>query len=106
MSNTLSKRIKERVNIVDIIGRYIKVTKAGINHKACCPFHNEKTPSFFISEQRQTFTCFGCGEKGDVIEFIQKYERMDFKAALRMLFDMSGLPESDGTESKEKTKEE
>ena len=106
MSNTLSKRIKERVNIVDIIGRYIKVTKAGINHKACCPFHNEKTPSFFISEQRQTFTCFGCGEKGDVIEFIQKYEHMDFKAALRMLFDMSGLPESDWTESKEKTKEE
>lgn len=106
MSHTLSKRIKERVNIVDVIGRYIKVTKAGINHKACCPFHNEKTPSFFISEQRQTFTCFGCGEKGDVIEFVQKYEHMDFKAALRMLFDMSGLPESDWNESREKTKEE
>lgn len=106
MSYTLSKRIKERVNIVDVIGRYIKVTKAGINHKACCPFHNEKTPSFFISEQRQTFTCFGCGEKGDVIEFVQKYEHMDFKAALRMLFDMSGLPESDWNENKEKTKEE
>jgi DNA primase len=106
MSNTLSKRIKERVNIVDVIGRYIKVTKAGINHKACCPFHNEKTPSFFISEQRQTFTCFGCGEKGDVIEFVQKYEHMDFKTALRTLFDMSGLPESDWNESREKTKEE
>jgi DNA primase len=106
MSHTLSKRIKERVNIVDVIGRYIKVTKAGINHKACCPFHNEKTPSFFISEPRQTFTCFGCGEKGDVIEFVQKYEHMDFKAALRMLFDMSGLPESDWNESREKTKEE
>lgn len=106
MSHTLSKRIKERVNIVDVIGRYIKVTKAGINHKACCPFHNEKTPSFFISEPRQTFTCFGCGEKGDVIEFVQKYEHMDFKAALRMLFDMSGLPESDWSENREKTKEE
>lgn len=106
MSHTLSKRIKERVNIVDVIGRYIKVTKAGINHKACCPFHNEKTPSFFISEPRQTFTCFGCGEKGDVIEFVQKYEHMDFKTALRTLFDMSGLPESDWIESREKTKEE
>jgi len=106
MSHTLSKRIKERVNIVDVIGRYIKVTKAGINHKACCPFHNEKTPSFFISEPRQTFTCFGCGEKGDVIEFVQKYEHMDFKTALRTLFDMSGLPESDWNESREKTKEE
>lgn len=106
MSNTLSKRIKERVNIIDVIGRYIKVTKAGINHKACCPFHNEKTPSFFISEQRQTFTCFGCGEKGDVIEFVQKYEHMDFKTALRTLFDMSGLPESDWNENREKNKEE
>ncbi|MES2623088.1 MAG: CHC2 zinc finger domain-containing protein, partial [Patescibacteria group bacterium] len=95
MSHTLSKRIKERVNIVDVIGRYIKVTKAGINYKACCPFHNEKTPSFFISEQRQTFTCFGCGEKGDVLEFIQKYEHMDFRTALRAAFDMAGLPESD-----------
>lgn len=106
MSSNLSKRIKERVNIVDVIGRYIKVTKAGINHKACCPFHNEKTPSFFISEQRQTFTCFGCGEKGDVIEFVQKYEHMDFRTALRALFDQAGLPESDWDESREKTKEE
>lgn len=106
MSSNLSKRIKERVNIVDVIGRYIKVTKAGINHKACCPFHNEKTPSFFISEQRQTFTCFGCGEKGDVIEFVQKYEHMDFRTALRALFDQSGLPESDWDESREKSKEE
>ncbi|MES2985726.1 MAG: DNA primase [Patescibacteria group bacterium] len=106
MSSNLSKRIKERVNIIDVIGRYIKVTKAGINHKACCPFHNEKTPSFFISEQRQTFTCFGCGEKGDVIEFVQKYEHMDFRTALRALFDQSGLPESDWDESREKTKEE
>lgn len=106
MSSSLSKRIKERVNIIDVIGRYIKVTKAGINHKACCPFHNEKTPSFFISEQRQTFTCFGCGEKGDVIEFVQKYEHMDFRTALRALFDQSGLPESDWDESREKTKEE
>ncbi len=106
MSHTLSKRIKERVNIVDVIGRYIKVTKAGINYKACCPFHNEKTPSFFISEPRQTFTCFGCGEKGDVITFIEKYEHMDFKTALRAVFDMSGLPESDWNESREKTKEE
>lgn len=103
MNLGLAKRIKERVNIVDIIGTYIKVSKAGINYKACCPFHNEKTPSFFISEQRQTFTCFGCGVKGDVIEFVQQYEHMDFREALRSVFDKSGLPESEWQESQEKS---
>ncbi len=102
MNLGLAKRIKERVNIVDIIGTYIKVSKAGINYKACCPFHNEKTPSFFISEQRQTFTCFGCGVKGDVLEFVQQYEHMDFREALRSVFDKSGLPESEWQESQEK----
>ncbi len=103
MNFGLAKRIKERVNIVDIVSLYIKVTKAGINYKACCPFHHEKTPSFFISEQRQTFTCFGCGVKGDAIEFIQQYEHMEFREALRVLFDKSGLPESEWTEGQEKS---
>lgn len=101
----LVKKIKDRVNIVDIIGSFIKLDRAGINHKACCPFHHEKTPSFFVSEQRQTFNCFGCGVKGDVVEFVKLYEHLDFKDALRYVFDRSGLPESDWQQNQEKSLE-
>jgi DNA primase len=97
------KKIKDRVNIVDIIGSFIKLDRNGINHKACCPFHHEKTPSFFVSEQRQTFNCFGCGVKGDVVEFVKLYEHLDFKEALRYVFDKSGLPESDWQQNQEKS---
>lgn len=100
---SLVKKIKDRVNIIDIIGSVIKLDRNGINHKACCPFHHEKTPSFFISEQRQTFNCFGCGVKGDVIEFIKLYEHLDFKEALRYVFDKSGLPESDWQQNQERS---
>ncbi len=103
---SLVKKIKDRVNIVDIIGSFIKVERAGINHKACCPFHHEKTPSFFVSEQRQTFNCFGCGVKGDVVEFVKLYEHLEFKDALRYVFDRSGLPESDWQQNQEKSFED
>lgn len=102
MSSNLAERIKERLNIVDIVGQYVKLTRAGINHKGCCPFHHEKTPSFFVSEQRQTFTCFGCGVKGDMIEFVQQFERLDFREALKVLFDKSGLPEDEWENSKQR----
>lgn len=102
----LVKKIKERVNIVDIIGSFIKLDRNGINHKACCPFHHEKTPSFFVSEQRQTFNCFGCGLKGDVVEFVKMYEHLDFKEALRYVFDKSGLPESDWQQNQERSRED
>ena len=100
---SLVKKIKDRVNIVDIIGSVIKLDRTGINHKACCPFHHEKTPSFFVSEQRQTFNCFGCGVKGDVVEFVKQYEHMEFKEALRYVFDRSGLPESDWQQNQERS---
>jgi len=100
------KKIKERVNIVDIIGSFIKVERSGINFKACCPFHHEKTPSFFVSEQRQTFNCFGCGVKGDVVEFVKLYEHLDFKEALRYVFDKSGLPESDWQQNQERSSQD
>ena len=102
MSSTLAERIKERLNIVDIVGQYVKLNRAGINHKGCCPFHHEKTPSFFVSESRQTYTCFGCGAKGDMLEFVQQFERLTFREALKVLFDKSGLPESDWDEARKK----
>lgn len=84
--------IKERLGIAEVIGSYIKLEKAGINFKARCPFHNEKTPSFFVSTTRNGFYCFGCGEKGDIFSFVEKFEGVDFKGALKILAERAGVP--------------
>lgn len=85
------EQIKEKLDIVDVISGYIKVEKAGINFKARCPFHNEKTPSFFISPTRQSFYCFGCQEKGDMFSFVEKFENLDFRGALETLASRAGI---------------
>jgi len=89
--STNVEQIKEKLDIVDVISSYIKVEKAGINFKAKCPFHNEKTPSFFISPTRQSFYCFGCQEKGDIFSFVEKFEGLDFKGALETLANKAGV---------------
>lgn len=91
MSRT-TEQIKERLSIVDVVGTYIKLEKAGSNFKARCPFHHERTPSFFISPSRNTFYCFGCGEKGDIFSFIERFEGTDFQGALTMLAEKAGVP--------------
>ncbi|MDO4869621.1 MAG: DNA primase [Bacillota bacterium] len=83
--------IKSRCNIVDVIGRVVSLKKAGSNYKGLCPFHNEKTPSFVVSETKQIFKCFGCGESGDVISFVEKYYNLDFKGAAEMLAREYGI---------------
>jgi len=79
------QQIKDRLNIIDIVSSYVELQKAGRHFKACCPFHNEKTPSFNISPERGTYHCFGCGAGGDVFTFVQEIEGVDFKEALKIL---------------------
>lgn len=83
--------IKERLAIVDVVSSYIKVEKAGANYKAKCPFHNEKTPSFFISPERGNYYCFGCSAKGDIFTFVEEFEGLDFKGALKLLAERAGV---------------
>lgn len=83
--------VKLRTDIVSVIGERIELKKAGRNYKAICPFHGEKTPSFMVSPELQIFKCFGCGEAGDVFAFLEKYEGMEFKEALKYLADRAGI---------------
>ncbi len=90
-------QILERVDIVQTIGGYVSLKKAGRNFKANCPFHNEKTPSFVVNPDKQIFHCFGCGVGGNVISFVMQQERLEFPEALRMLAQKVGvsIPETD-----------
>lgn len=83
--------IKSRCNIVDVIGQVVSLKKSGSNYKGICPFHNEKTPSFVVSETKQIFTCFGCGATGDVFEFVKRYYNLDFNEALEKLAKEYGV---------------
>ena len=85
------QEIKDRCNIVDIIGRVVNLKKVGSNYKGLCPFHSEKNPSFVVSETKQYFTCFGCQKSGDVFTFMQEYYNMDFVQAAEKLADECGL---------------
>lgn len=90
-SNASIENMKNQVNIVDVVGRAVQLKRAGSNYKGCCPFHNEKTPSFVVSEQKQIFTCFGCGASGDVIEFVKRYYNLDFSDAVEKIASEEGI---------------
>ncbi|MDO4527776.1 MAG: DNA primase, partial [bacterium] len=84
--------IKSRVNLADLLEEYgLQVKRTGGSAKVCCPFHKEKTPSFHINLERNFYKCFGCGESGDVLTFVQKYEGLTFVDALKKLADRAGV---------------
>ncbi len=85
------QKIKERLKIEDVISSYIKLESSGSNLRARCPFHNEKTPSFFVSPGRNSYYCFGCSARGDIFTFVQEFEGLDFKGALKMLASRAGV---------------
>ena len=99
------EEIKERLSIADVVGSYIKLEKAGANYKARCPFHNEKTPSFYVSPERNTYYCFGCQAKGDIFSFVEAFEGLDFMGALRVLAERAGVKLISGNWSKDSKKE-
>lgn len=96
----LVEEVRERNDIVDVIGSYVKLQKRGANHMGLCPFHNEKSPSFSVSGSKQMYHCFGCGVGGNVFTFLMEYENFTFVEALRVLADRAGvkLPELEYSE--------
>lgn len=90
-SNSTIENLKNQINIIDVVGRVVPLKRAGSNYKGVCPFHNEKTPSFVVSEQKQIFTCFGCGATGDAIEFTKRYYNLDFSEAVEKLAGEYGI---------------
>ncbi|MGC9099965.1 MAG: DNA primase [Caldisericum sp.] len=85
------EEIHSKVDIVDFIGKYVKLKKQGSNYVGLCPFHQEKTPSFVVSPTKQLYHCFGCGASGDVVTFLMKIENMSFKDALKQLADIAQI---------------
>ena len=85
------EQVKSKIDVVDFVGRYVALKKAGANHKGLCPFHSEKSSSFMVSADKQIWHCFGCGRGGDVIKFVMEKEGMSFPEALQVLADEAGV---------------
>ena len=103
-SETIEK-VRNANDIVDVIGRHVRLTKKGANYFGLCPFHGEKTASFSVNQRKQFYHCFGCGVGGSVIDFVMQYENMSFQEAVRALADNAHieLPESSGGEDRQAT---
>ncbi|MCX8058459.1 MAG: DNA primase [Spirochaetes bacterium] len=105
--NEAKEYILNNLSIVDIVGSYVKLKKSGNSYKGLCPFHNEKTPSFYVNDQKKIFHCFGCGASGDVISFIQKIERLSFLDSIKKLASILNIEvEFDNDRKLDKTKDE
>lgn len=89
--SNFTDELRARLSVVDVVGRVVPLARKGQNYWGCCPFHNEKTPSFSVNEEKGFYHCFGCGEHGDIISFTMKQGNMDFKSAIAELANMAGL---------------
>ena len=99
-------QLLNRIDLVDLIDGYVPLKKAGANYKACCPFHNEKSPSFTVSPSKQFYHCFGCGANGSAITFLMEYDHMEFRDAVEKLASNAGLEiptEAQGHQKKQTT---
>lgn len=94
------QELRDRIDVVDLIGRYVGLKRSGKNYSACCPFHSERTPSFYVNPERRSYKCFGCGVWGDGIEFVMKLEGKSFLEAARKLAEMYGVTLPAGLEDR------
>ena len=90
--NQVIEQVKQANDIVSVISEHVPLKKKGRNYWGCCPFHNEKTPSFSVNPEKGFFYCFGCHESGNVISFLMKYEGLTFPEALERLADRAAIP--------------
>ena len=92
MASGTVQQVKDRLSIQDVVSQYVRLDRAGAALRARCPFHAEKTPSFFVSPDRGTWHCFGCNQGGDIFTFVEQIEGLDFKGALKVLAEKAGVP--------------
>src|SRR5262245_47565161 len=90
-AEALTRQIQQASDLVDVISRYLRLTRAGKDFRGLCPFHKEKTPSFYVVPSKQIFKCFGCGAGGDVFKFVQLRENVNFVEARRILAERAGI---------------
>ncbi len=104
-SEEFIQKVLNTADIVEVIGEFVNLKKAGVNYKGLCPFHNEKTPSFIVSPSKNIFKCFGCGEHGSVVGFLMKHEKLSFTEAIRWLANKYHIPIEEKELSDEEKKE-
>ena len=92
ISDEIIEKIKEENDIVEIVSENVRLKRSGRNYIGLCPFHNDKSPSFSVSQDKQIYKCFSCGEAGNVITFVMKYKNMNFIEALKYLADKVNIP--------------